>query len=283
MENTQHSIESWVKFFSEKEIPVLRQTARNMAQARIDIDHFNGRQAAALFAHDPLMTMRVLVYTSTHQGQRRQKEISTIEQAVMMLGIEPFFRNFAQLAVIEEQLKMQPQALLGLLYVIKRSQRAAKYASDWAMWRHDLAMDEITLAALLHDLAEILTWCFAPLQALQIRALQKANPTLRSVVAQHIVLGFRFSDLQLALCTAWQLPELHLQLLDQAHAAQPRIKNVKLAVDLARHSASGWDNAALPDDYSAIETLLNIDRDTLLVRLKLKTPDAAEAPMRTGE
>ncbi|MEO8599073.1 MAG: histidine kinase, partial [bacterium] len=59
--------------------------------------------------------------------------------------------------------------------------------------------------------------------------------------------------------------------------------NVKLAVDLARHSASGWDNAALPGDYSAIETLLNIDRDTLLVRLKLKTPDAAEAPMRTGE
>ena len=40
-----------------------------------------------------------------------------------------------------------------------------------------------------------------------------------------------------------------------------------LAVNLARHSTDDWSNAALPDDFSAIERLLHIDRQTLLNRL----------------
>lgn len=277
MENTQRSIESWVEFFSAKDIPVLRQTVRSLEQARSDIDHVNGRQAAAIVMHDPLMTMRVLAYISTHHDRRLQKEITTIEQAVMMQGVEPFFRCFEQLSVVEEQLKPEPQALLGLLYVIRRSQRAAKYAGDWATWRHDLGFEEIILAALLHDLAEILIWCFAPQQALQMLRMQKADASLRSADVQQTVLGFRFSELQLALCTVWQLPKIHIEMLDPAQAEQPRVKTVQLAADLARHSANGWGNAALPDDYSAIEALLHIDRDMLLARLGLTSPDAAEA------
>ena len=42
-----------------------------------------------------------------------------------------------------------------------------------------------------------------------------------------------------------------------------------LAVNLARHSANDWHNPALPDDFSAIERLLHIDRETLLGRLGL--------------
>ena len=276
MENTQRSIESWVEFFSKKDIPVLRQTARSMAQARSDIDRINGRQASAIVLHDPLMTMRVLAYIRSQREQRLQKEITTIEQAVMMLGVEPFFRCFEQLAVVEDQLKPEPQALLGLLYVVRRSQRAAKYAGDWAMWRHDLGFEELILAALLHDLAEILIWCFAPQLAQQILALQKADPALRSAAAQQSVLGFRYGDLQRALCGAWQLPQLHLDLLDPAQAEQLRVKTVRLALDLARHSANGWDDAALPDDYSAIEALLHLDHHTLLARLGLPNPDAAK-------
>lgn len=277
METTQRSIKWWVVFFSQQEIPVLRQTSRSLAQARSNIDRINGRQVSAIVLHDPLMAMRVLATIRAHHDQRLQKEITTIEQTVMMLGVEPFFRHFEQLAVIEDQLGSSPQALLGLLYVIRRAQRAAKYASDLAMWRHDLGIEEITLAALLHDLAEILMWCFAPQQAQQILAMQQADPALRSAAAQQTVLGFRFSDLQLALCRAWQLPDLHWHLLNQAHAAQPRVRNAQLAVDLARHSTNGWDNPALPDDFSAIEALLHIDHDMLLFRLGRRDSGAPQA------
>jgi hypothetical protein len=60
--------------------------------------------------------------------------------------------------------------------------------------------------------------------------------------------------------------------MDPQNAEHPRVRNVKLAVDLARHSANGWDDAALPDDYRAIEELLHISHETLMHRLGLDLP-----------
>ena len=37
-----------------------------------------------------------------------------------------------------------------------------------------------------------------------------------------------------------------------------------LAVRLARHTAQGWDNAALPDDIDDIASLLNLSTDATL-------------------
>jgi len=277
MENPIRSIESWVQFLSEKEIPVMRQTARAMAEARERIGDVNAREISAIALRDPLMTVRILRFTLRHRGKRNLQDITTVEHAVMMLGIEPFFNHFAQLDAAEDQLKPHPQALLGLLHVVRRAQRAARYAADWAIWRRDLNSEEVAVAAILHDLAEELMWCFAPQQALQILAMQKAAPTMRSADAQAAVLGFPLIDLQLALCMKWQLPELLLSLINDAHSEQGRVRNVKLAVDLARHSAHGWDNPALPDDYLAIEALMNIDRATLMLRLGLGPVDESDA------
>lgn len=263
-------IASWTRLLSEKEIPVLLQTARALADAREHTDDVDVRKIAAIVLHDPLMTLRVLRFAVRQRGKRQLQDLSTVEHAVMMLGVEPFFHHFAQFDVIEDHLKPHPQALLRLLHVIRRSQRAARYALDWATWRYDLNSEEVAIAALLHDLAEMLMCCFAPQEALKIKALQKAHPGMRSVDAQKAVLGFPLNDLQTALCKEWQLPELLAALMDDAHIERPRIRNVKLAVDFARHTANGWDDPALPDDLRAIAALMNIDEETLKLRLGLK-------------
>ena len=41
--------------------------------------------------------------------------------------------------------------------------------------------------------------------------------------------------------------------------SEHRAKNVSLAVNLARHSANGWDDAALPDDYRDVAEFLRVD------------------------
>ena len=270
MENTRRSVESWVRYLSENEIPVLHQTVRSIAAARDNIDKVNGKEISAIVLNDPLMTLGVLAYIRPFHGTRLLQEITTVGHATMMLGIEPFFRHFEKLAMIEDALKAFPQALLRLLQVIRRAQRASRYAYVWATWRFDMNAEEVTIAALLHDIAEILMLCFAPQQALQIYALQQADRNLRSSAAQDAVLGFQLIELQRELCKHWQLPELLLALMDDAHAGQARVRNVKLAADLARHSANGWDDAALPDDYRAIETLLNIGHDDFLARIGVK-------------
>ena len=262
-------LEAWVLYFSGVELPILRQTARRLEEARLNIDKVSGRDIAAIVLQDPLMAVRVLAYIQPFRGKHLRSDITTIASAVMMLGIEPFFSKFENPVTIESMLKDEPQALLGLLQVIRRVQRAARYAHDWAFTRHDMNVEEVALAALLHDLTEILLWCFAPKLAIEIRGMQQADKTLRSALAQERVLGITLFDLQLALCHAWHLPGLLESLMNDEHTEQPRVRNVTLAVNLARHSANGWTDAALPDDFSAIQRLLRIDRETLMTRLRI--------------
>ena len=277
LDHPLQDLETWVLYFSGAELPVLRQTARRLEEARQNIDKVSGREIAKIVLQDPLLAVRVLAFIQPLQGKHLRSDITTIASAVMMLGIEPFFRKFDNLVTIEAMLKDEPQAMLGLLQVIRRAQRATRYAHDWAFARHDVDVEEVALAALLHDLTEILLWCFAPKLAFEIRSMQQADRTLRSVIAQERVLGISLFDLQLALCSAWHLPELLKTLMNDANADQPRIQNVALAVNLARHSANGWTDAALPDDFSAIEKLLHINHESLIARLHIP-PEALPKP-----
>ena len=258
-----------VDFLSKAEMPILRQTVRKLEEARQNIDKVSGRDITAIVLQDPLMAVRVLAYIQPFRGKHLRSDITTIANAVMMLGIEPFFKKFEAPTTIETLLKGEPQALLGVLQVVRRVQRASHYAHGWAFERHDMNIEEVALAALLHDLAEILLWCFAPKMAIEIRDRLQADKSLRSVTAQEQVLGFRLFDLQSALCHAWHLPELLNMLMDDTNAQLPRVQNVRLAVNLARHSITDWNNAALPDDFAAIEKLLHINRETLLSRLNV--------------
>lgn len=271
--------DAWVLFFNSNSLPVLRVTRNRIEEMRARLERVDARELARVILQDPIMTVRVLAYTQPIRGRALQHDITTIASAVMMSGIEPFFRRFSELLTIEEQLRgADPHALLGVLQIIRRAQRAADYAQDWAIWRHDVNMEEVRIAALLHDLSEILVWCSAPALGLSIRQRQVAQPGLRSLEAQHQVLGLGFQDIQRELCRIWQLPELLRHLIDDDNAAAPRVRNVALAVRLARHSQHGWDDPALPDDYRDIGELLNITPEAVRQQLGL-----APLPARAGE
>lgn len=271
---------AWVAFFGAAEIPVLRHTQQQLAELRENAAKTNARVISSVILHDPLMTLRVLAYIETKRSQSRKTDITTIERALMMIGMEPFFNDFQDLPLVEEQIKAHPRALLGLLKTINRARRAAQWARDWGVYRHDLDIDEISVATLLYDFAEILMWCFAPQLALQVVARQQADRTLRSVAVQAEIYGVPLYQLKQALAEAWHLPRLLVTLMDPENAEHPRVRNVKLAVDLARHSANGWDDAAIPDDFKGIGELLHLSQEAVLRRLgvqdKFPAPDAAD-------
>ncbi|MCX7166937.1 MAG: HDOD domain-containing protein [Rhodocyclales bacterium] len=261
--------DAWIAFLAQADLPVLRHSVNELERLRENADNTNGRVLAGAILHDPLLTLRVLAYIETHRRQRQLTDITTIDRALMMIGITPFFRDFQNLPVAEDQLKAHPQALLGLLKAITRARQASHWARDWAVMRRDADVDEITLATLLHDVAEMLMWLFAPKLALQVRNAQLAHPHQRSAVLQEETYGVPLHRLKLALTEAWRLPALLAQLLDHRQAENPRVRNVKLAVDLARHSADGWNDPALPDDFKGIRDLLHINQETLVRRLEV--------------
>jgi HD-like signal output (HDOD) protein len=160
---------------------------------------------------------------------------------------------------VEDTLKDNLTALMHLLRLIRRAHRAAHFAADWATHLVDLHAEEVRIAALLHDLAEMLMWCFAPDKMNAIYNKQQADKALRSQAVQQEVLGFVLHDLQKELVEVFQLPPLLSKLMQDEALNEQRVKNVTLAVNLARHSANGWDDAALPDDYHDVAEFLRMD------------------------
>jgi HD-like signal output (HDOD) protein len=147
---------------------------------------------------------------------------------------------------------------------MQRAERASRYALGFAAHRSDPDAAIIHSAALLHDFAEMLLWVHAPDLALQIAQLQDADRQLRSAVAQRQVLGITLSDLEQALMKRWHLPDLLTRITADTEGRDPQVRCVQLAVRVARHTARGWDDAAVPDDVRDIADLLNLGTEPTL-------------------
>lgn len=273
-------LNEWVTFLSEVEIPVLKHTARGLQTLQQDKDKLSARGVAHIIKYDPLMTVKLLRYLQQNKRSRQDHEVVEVEQVLMMLGLEPSLRNIPAKPLVEEMLsKQKMEALICLLRVIHRSNLASSYAFDWAIHLNDLHFEEIRIAALLHDIAEQLMWCFSPTEMLKIRTMQQQDKTLRSNVAQTQVFGFSLDELKSELVTKWSLPKLLITLVDDQHAKLERVCNVSLAVNLARHSANGWDDAALPNDYRDIAELLKLDVDEVINLINTKSDKKHAANM----
>jgi len=264
----------WIREFGRTDLPVLAKSVAELARISGEFENATTQHVSEVVMHDPIMTFKLLRYIQ--QRRRRQMvDVTTIAHALMMIGLSPFLSHFAEQETVQSRLGHHPAALEGALAVISRARHAALFARDWASLRHDIEIDEVTTAALLHDLAELLLWCFAPQQAMLIQELQQEH-RMRSEAAQRAVLGFPLIALHLELAHEWQLPELLCDLMDERHALRPRSLNVSLAVALARHSAHGWDDAALPDDFAAIGRLLGMAPEIARERI-LKVAARADA------
>lgn len=255
IEEPLRTLEDWAARFVRMELPVLRLTVAGLESLRLRQHEIDARAVAVTVSGDPLMTLRVFSYLAARR-RHPSADVATVERAVVMLGIPPFFRAFGALPTVEERLLSRREAHAGLLRVLRRARRAARFAYEFSAWRNDAGAEEIVLAALLHELAEMLLWCFAPTLAVRVRAVQASRSGVRSAVAQRAVLGIELAHLQLALAHRWRLPDLLTAMMDERHADNPRVRSVLLAVRLARHSARCWKDAALPDDYREIAGLL---------------------------
>lgn len=262
------ALNEWVVRLGKCELPVLKHTSRDLAALRADDEKLSAHSIVHAIKHDPLMTLKLLRYLQSHKHRAQTTDVVQVEQALLMLGFEPFFNHVVPQPLIEDLLKGHTVALPPLLRMIHRAHRASEYAYDWAVYLHDLHFEEVRVAALLHNLAEILMWCFAPEAMLKIRDIQQHDKALRSHAVQEQVLGFSLTALQKSLVSQWALPELLHTLADEHGAKHPRVRIVNLAINLARHSANGWDDAALPDDYKDIGELLRMPAEQVMIMLE---------------
>lgn len=251
-------LEAWTRYFRDAQIPVLAKTSLALEALRGDEDNVDAHLLGATIECDPLMSLKLLAHVASKRRADTATETESVTTSLVMTGISPFFRNFGLQPTVEEHLHDQTEALAGLHTLLHRAERAAQFAAGFAIHRGDTDADVIRLAAFLHDFAEMLMWCHAPTLQLRIAQAQRADPTLRSATVQRATLNIELDDLRQALMKLWHLPELLVRISDDRHADTAMVRNVVLAVRLARHTMQGWDNAAVPDDIEDIAKLLNV-------------------------
>ena len=253
-----NSLEGWVTCFAGAEVPVFRCTIERLALLREREDELAPAEIGDAVREDPLMTLKLLQFAARRPSQRAMTDSETVTSSLLLMGVSPFFRNFETVACVEDWLGEDPELLAGLNDVVERAFRAANLAVSFAVLRADPDAEVIQEAALLREFAEMLLWCHAPTLARTMRRRQLAQPGLRSAAVQREVLNIELADLERGLMQAWHLPEFLADITDSRNAHLPRVRNVLVAVDIARHSQHGWDNPALPDDFKELGELLNI-------------------------
>lgn len=251
-------LQAWTDHCLAAPMPVLADTAELLEGYRANEDAVDAHLLAETISADPLMSLKLLAHVAAVRSSRSTTDPETVTAALVMLGITPFFRAFGPQKTVDEHLGGHPEALQGFHQVLRRAHRSASFALAFAVHRMDPDAAILHVAALLHDFAELLLWLHAPSLALRIAQLQRAEPALRSAAVQRSVLNIELADLQQALLRAWRLPEMLVRIEDDRHADTPQVRNVLLAVRVARHSARGWDDAALADDVRDIAELLNL-------------------------
>jgi HD-like signal output (HDOD) protein len=250
-------LDAWTRYFRDAQIPVLANTSAALEALRADEDNVDASMLGAIIECDPLMSLKLLAHVASKRRAGTATETESITTSLVMTGIAPFFRDFGLQPTIEDHLYDQAEALEGLRGLLHRADRAVQFATGFAVHRGDTDVGVIRLAAFLHDFAEMLMWCHAPTLQLRIAQAQQADPTLRSATVQRGMLSIELDDLRQALMKLWHLPELLVRISDDRHADTPIVRNVVLAVRLARHTMQGWDNPAVPDDVADIAKLLN--------------------------
>ncbi len=272
------SLHAWTALFDHASLPVLASTAQTLEDLRRNEDAVDAHLLAETLADDPLMTLKLLAHVAqmrrsraggSHGGWHEGGDAETVTEALVMLGISPFFRAFGPQASIEDLLGDDDDSQQGFAQVLHRARRAARFAMGFAVHRMDHDAAVIREAALLHDVAELLLWLRAPRLALQLQRRQNADATLRSSTVQVELLHIELADLDHALMQAWHLPRLLVKIADtQSTARDAQMRNVELAIRIARHSTLDWDNAALRDDVRELGELLNLAPDTALRLLR---------------
>lgn len=269
VQRAPRDLAAWLVCLDPMELPVLRSTALGIDELQANEDGVDAHLLAGSLSSDPLMILKLLAHVAEVRRGREGTDAETATEALVMLGITPFFRRFARQPIVEDLLAGNEVALTGFGRVLERARRASRFALAFAVQRMDHDVSVIQEAALLHDFVELLLWVTAPDLAAEVASRMSADPSLRSSAVQAAVLNIELDELQHALMQQWKLPRLLVSILDpRREGASAQARSAQLAVRLARHTANGWDNPALEDDVLEISALLNMAAEPTLAILR---------------
>jgi len=255
-------IESWIERIGRKPVPVLPQTVTALRNhcAR---ENAHISELVAEVERDPGLVVHLLRLTNSMSAGPLRTDVTSVQQALMMLGTEKVSELPARLPVIDDKLPLP--ALERLHKTFARAYHAARQATDWAILRRDMTPDEVFAATQLHFLGEMFAAIYAPQQLDAVDQMRREKH-IACEEAEYLVLGFTLDQLTARLARLWRLPRLVLEALHPENARFPRAYGIMLAVQLARGAAIDWYGERTRSIEARAAEWLEMDEAELIAR-----------------
>jgi len=103
---------SWATALAGTTIPVLRTTAAALAAFAERQEDASAHKVAEVVMADPLMTARLFAYVSGRSSRGRVPVIGSVTAAIVMMGVPPFFANFASLPTVLKSFFLRKTTIL---------------------------------------------------------------------------------------------------------------------------------------------------------------------------
>ncbi|MFO8024564.1 HDOD domain-containing protein [Thiohalophilus sp.] len=233
---SNRTLNDWIDRFGNDPIPAIGRAIKELRRVNND-ERRSVHEIVEVVERDPGLSVFVLRLANNKKRSSLSSEVTSVQQAVMLLGTGQLQKIPEQLPDLEKSLP--DAARMRLLKTFSRTYHAAYQALAWARERRDMTPDEVFAAAQLHFLGEMALAIHAPelLDQIDQMCIEQHLP---SEEAQYVLLGFTLDELTLCLAEQWHLPELLKESLQAENARFPRAYGIMLAVQLGRHAAINW-------------------------------------------
>lgn len=256
---TTDALQNVLSKIGDQHFPVMDRTITALKKV---CSNENARtdEIAQIVSLDPGLTIYLLRVCNTKSTSSLRTEITSISQALMMLGVEQVSKLPEKLPNLTKILK-DPEKT-RLLITFNRAFHAAEQATEWASIRRDMDTDEIFVATQVHFIGEIALALLYPEKLYEIDNIRRQKQ-IASEEAQYLVLGFALNQLSYELARQWELPSLALDALKPENAKYPRSYNIMLAVQLSRAAAVDWHGGKTQAVQQQVADFLDIPIDEI--------------------
>lgn len=244
-------LNNWLERLLSRPLPLL-DTTRVELNDLISRSQLSMNQYAQPILHDPGFCVQVLKKTNAQRLQAGRQPLTTISNAMSHLGQGQLNEQISQAQSMTD-LAMDAIHQQGYLRYVAQACHAAYQARDWAQARHTIEPEEMQLASLLQNIAELGLWCLGDntMPEIEHRAYGKKQDFEKAAFE---VLGCSLRDLSAALAEVWHLPELVVQGMKTSARDFTLASGATLASRLARLSSRNWHSE---DTRQCIEAIAN--------------------------
>lgn len=243
----------WVELLGPTDLPVFRQTRQRLKKLAQQGERVNTGDIAAIILTDPLMTLRIIHDANSRKSRRFDTEIVTVDNALMMIGVEIFFEKYQGLKTVEDTLSSHPKALSCAYQWLQDILHISWQARDFAALHVDIRAEEVQVAALLSQVSELLICVLTPETALKLQGQRRKKSATE---AETETIGAPIPQLQESILKAWHVPSMIQEMFIISEPAKSRQVMLQAAQHIALFAKNGWWDEALLKDFDTLSELL---------------------------